>query len=250
MESFERFDHATGPSQRSWFGRIAHRLAHSFIEREHRSRYEYVSQYAWGKRVLDLACGEGYGALLLHQSGAVSILAGDKEPAVIESAQAKYGQTGIEYRVMDAESLQLPAHSVDLVVSFETIEHLEHPEAFLKAIRMIASDRADIFISTPNRRVSNPGTALSDKPKNPYHVREYTPEEFQQLLGQYFEVRQLFGQGIYLKSRHAFVSRFLRLIKALLVVLPGGTYWLARIHPLGFLSEPTYVVAHCINCKQ
>lgn len=245
-QSAERFDEYTPGTASHAKGWVAKR-SHAFLEREHRERYLFARSFAKGKRVLDIACGEGYGAAILKRAGAASVIAGDKESGTIDQAKAKYVAAAIDYRVMDAEAIDLPAQSIEFVVSFETIEHLEHPERLLAGIQRSAIVGADILISTPNRRVSNPGTTLEDRPQNPFHIREYTPEEFQDLLGQYFEIVQIYGQGIYTRAYGSLGMKCLRIIKALLVLVPGGNFWLARVHRLGKTAEPTYIVAHCIN---
>lgn len=216
---------------------------YAFVEAEHRARYQFVSQFVRGKRVLDLACGEGYGADMLKRAGATQVLAGDQEVLAIDKAKTKY--PGVTYAVMNAETLDLSVGSIDVAVSFETIEHLKQPELFLTQLQQCVVPGGDIFISTPNRRVSNPGKTLQDKPANPFHVREYTPEEFQELLAKYFTVVATYGQGIYLRTESIFLKRFQRLLKAMLVALPGGRELLARVSPMTPQREPTYVVLHC-----
>ncbi|TXH01453.1 MAG: methyltransferase domain-containing protein [Candidatus Moraniibacteriota bacterium] len=223
------------------------RQQHIFVEAEHRARYLFVSQFVKGKRVLDLACGEGYGADILKQAGADQVLAGDQEKPAIDKASAKY--PGVTYAVMNAETFQLPPESIDVAVSFETIEHLMQPELLLAQLQQCVVPGGDVFISTPNRRVSNPGKTLQDKPANPFHIREYTPEEFQELLAKYFTIVAMYEQGIYVRTKNFFLQRAQRLFKALLVVLPGGAEVLARVRPALVSREPTYVLMHCRRRK-
>src|SRR5438132_6501761 len=88
---------------------------------EHIYRYKFASKFSAGKMVLDIACGEGYGAHSLSQGRAESVIGVDISEETCRHARAKYG---MDARLGDAEAIPLGKSSVDLVVSFETIEHV------------------------------------------------------------------------------------------------------------------------------
>ncbi len=149
---------------------------------EHVGRYRFARDFVRGKRVLDIACGEGYGASALGKAGAISVVGVDVSHEVCEHARLKYG---LDARQGDARAIPLPDGSVDLVVSFETIEHVDDPGRFIdECARVLAFDGA-MVVSTPNRPVYT-----GDGVPNPYHRFEFDEDEFRTLLlGRFREVR-------------------------------------------------------------
>lgn len=101
--------------------------AHARIFWEHIARYRFAKDFVRGKRVLDIACGEGYGAASLAKAGAASVIGVDIASEVCEHARRKYG---LDARAGDAQSIPVQDRSIDLVVSFETIEHVDAPDCF------------------------------------------------------------------------------------------------------------------------
>jgi SAM-dependent methyltransferase len=85
--------------------------------------------------------------------------------------------------------------TIDVVVSFETIEHLAHPGRFLAGLRRVLVPGGTLILSTPNRDVRDPGGNLNSTPANPFHLREWATSEFTQLLGGFFRVERVFGQS-------------------------------------------------------
>ena len=100
----------------------------NIIYDEHLVRYKLAAQIAHGKRILDIACGSGYGSKILAQAGAEKVLAIDKSPEVLAQARQNYNHPDIEYKEGNAENIGEADESFDLIVSFETIEHLNNPE--------------------------------------------------------------------------------------------------------------------------
>src|SRR6266704_1151086 len=95
---------------------------------EHVHRYAFACRFVAGKRVLDIACGEGYGSAALQKAGAAQVIAVDISDSACAHARAKYG---VDARPGAAERIPLPDGSADVVVTFETIEHVPNPERFL-----------------------------------------------------------------------------------------------------------------------
>ncbi|HTW96162.1 MAG TPA: class I SAM-dependent methyltransferase [Candidatus Methylomirabilis sp.] len=145
---------------------------------EHLVRYQLAAKLASGKKVLDIACGSGYGAKILAQAGAAKVTAIDKSIAAIEQAKINYGSPAIEFKIGEAEKIAEENESFDLVVSFETIEHLSDPEKYLAEISRLIKKEGIALISTPNREVFGQ--------KNPYHLHEYSRKEFLETLKKYF----------------------------------------------------------------
>src|SRR3954454_22055662 len=134
---------------------------------EHLARYRLAARLAQGRRVLDAACGEGYGSVLLDEAGAKEVVGVDLDPATVAHAREVHGIACVEAYVAD---LPFDDGSFDLVVSFETIEHTEEPERALDEFARVLTAAGLLIISTPN--------AHEYLDENPYHVREYTSSEF------------------------------------------------------------------------
>lgn len=160
---------------------------------EHWHRYAFALAWARGRRVLDAACGEGYGAALLARAGA-KVTAVDVSPEALEHARARYGElSGLDFVEADVANLaQLPDASFDLIVSFETLEHLDAQDAMLAGFRRLLAPGGLLLISTPDRRVYSDQTGY----RNEFHVRELYRDEFEDLLGRHFGAHRLLGQKL------------------------------------------------------
>ncbi len=143
---------------------------------EHVYRYRFAVRYAPGKRVLDIACGEGYGSSALLKAGALSLIGVDVSPETCEHARRKYG---VDARVGDAQDIPLPDDSVDLVVSFETIEHIPEPARFIDECARVLAPGGIFVVSTPNRDIYR---ELTPAGSNPYHCSEMDLREFESFL--------------------------------------------------------------------
>jgi 2-polyprenyl-3-methyl-5-hydroxy-6-metoxy-1,4-benzoquinol methylase len=161
------------------------------IELEHLHRYLFAKQLSGGKRVLDIASGEGYGTYLLAQS-ATNVVGVDISAEAIAHAKAKYKSGNLEFRAGSCAAIPLAENSVDIVVSFETIEHHnEHHEMMHEIKRVLVPDGL-LIISCPDK------LEYSDKPNyvNPYHVNELYRDEFRSLLSKYFKCHYIAGQRV------------------------------------------------------
>lgn len=165
-----------------------------WVFEEHLARYRFAARFVKGKTVIDCACGEGDGTEIFLQEGAAQIVACDTSASALRAARQKVGSAHVSYHLADAQNLPLPDESADVFISLETIEHLEDDERYLSEIQRILRADGLLVCSTPNRSVTNPGTGISDRPWNPYHVREYTEEEFEERLRQVFEQVDFYGQ--------------------------------------------------------
>jgi SAM-dependent methyltransferase len=156
---------------------------------QHLARYEFASTFVAGKKVLDIACGTGYGAEILKKAGAREVWGVDISTEAIDLAQREYGNSGIKFSVANAESFSLEVQ-FDVITSFETIEHLPHPERFLAAVVKHLSPGALFLVSTPMRH----GGGIEATPVNPFHVREWNAPEFHDLLSGLFREIAFYGQ--------------------------------------------------------
>ncbi|TMJ05911.1 MAG: methyltransferase domain-containing protein [Alphaproteobacteria bacterium] len=159
----------------------------------HMARYQLAAPYCKGKRVLDVACGEGYGAYALHALGASSVEAVDNSPQAIANAKALFAARGIAFHLHDAESVDrlFPDTRFDVIVCLETIEHLNAPDLFLRAIKSVAADDAVIIITCPNDH----WYYATDDQSNPFHVRKYSFEAFRELTAAVLGNASAWGYG-------------------------------------------------------
>jgi SAM-dependent methyltransferase len=146
------------------------------VEAEHLARYRWITQLAPGKRVLDAACGTGYGCDILTSSGASEVTGVDLDEAAVASARRAAPRARIEQA--DVRKLPFDENAFDLAVSFETIEHLEDPEPLLDELARVLAPEGLLAVSSPNRDASAGG--------NPHHLRELRPAELREALERRF----------------------------------------------------------------
>lgn len=160
---------------------------------EHLQRYQAAASLVQGKTVLDAACGEGYGSFILAGSAASVVGIDIAEQAVTYAAQ-KYQRDNLRYQCASIEALPVADHSVDVVVSFETIEHVndELQRIFLREIKRVLIPGGLLIMSSPDKYVYSE----LKKFNNVYHVHEMYTDEFKELLGSYFLHAAFFRQGI------------------------------------------------------
>jgi SAM-dependent methyltransferase len=152
--------------------------------RRHVAIYEWIAKRCDGLRVVDLACGEGYGSDLLagHAEAVIGI---DANPEAFEHARARYRRPNLSFERGLVEEFD---RKVDAVVFLQTIEHIHDPDRLLERIGNIAPIA---YISTPNRlTLAPPGAEKSD---NPWHLREYDQDEYRELLERHFRSVELLG---------------------------------------------------------
>lgn len=160
------------------------------IQYEHYHRYLFSAPLCEGKDVLDIASGEGYGSAVLAQS-AKSVVGVDIDAKAVENARARYGdQPNLRYEHGSATAIPLPDACVDILNSFETLEHIHEHEAFMLEAKRVLRPNGLMIISTPNRPIYSPAGA----PPNEYHVRELDREEFVQWLKTGFKNFVLYEQ--------------------------------------------------------
>lgn len=164
----ERLD----PRHTPWYGKK--------LISEHQERYKFAGIYCKDKIIADLGCGTGYGSKLIANKGAKKIYSFDIDPKVIDYAKKYYQSEKINYRALSADNTRLPNNSVDVVLCFEVIEHLEKPDKLLKEIFRILKPGGTCVLSTPNKKAS-----FLD---NPYHIKEFTLPELRKSLNRFTEL--------------------------------------------------------------
>jgi SAM-dependent methyltransferase len=152
--------------------------------RRHLAVYEWIADRCAGLSVADLACGEGYGADVLARSAA-EVVGIDANPEAHEHARLRYRRPNLRFERSLVEDFEGP---VDVVVFLQTIEHVREPG---RLCERIAAAAPVAYISTPNRlTLAGPD---AEKSENPWHVREYTADEYRELLEPHFASVEVLG---------------------------------------------------------
>lgn len=160
------------------------------IRYEHMHRYGWVQSLCAGRDVLDIACGEGYGSALLAKI-ANSVVGVDISNEAVEHARQRYAtQTNLRFIQGSATAIPLEDASVDVAVSFETLEHLAEQEEMLGELRRVLKPSGILIISSPNKKV------YSDERNyvNEFHVKELYFDELNALLCRFFSANRYFAQ--------------------------------------------------------
>jgi SAM-dependent methyltransferase len=189
--------------------------------RRHLAVYRWVADRCAGKRVVDMACGEGYGSALLA-GGAAEVIGVDANPEAFDHARLRYEAPNLRFERALVEQFADGA-PYDAIVFLQTIEHVSEPESLLARFASLLAPGGVAYVTTPNRlTLAPPGAERSD---NPWHVREYAPEEFDALVNPVFGSVEVLG---------VFHARNLRLHE---LALRAG--W-DRIHPALGLTNRFY----------
>lgn len=153
----------------------------------HLDRYRFAAQRVKGKRVLDCACGTGYGARMLQEIGTAATVVGvDIEAEGVAYAMKNHRPSSVEFVCSSGDRLALEDNSVDAIISFETIEHVPDDRALISEFHRVLRSDGIVIISTPNQ------WPLSD---TPYHLREYNRESFMEVLDEKFTCMELYNQN-------------------------------------------------------
>lgn len=168
------------------------------IAYEHRHRYAFARRFSQGRRVVDAACGEGYGAALIADV-ATSVIGVDIDAGVVKDAAIRYADhRNLRFETASVTALPIPDASVDVIVSFETIEHLraaDQPRMLVEFARVLAPGGL-LILSSPNR----PEYSDARNYANPFHLHELDRGELAQLLWKNFSAQQWYRQRRYLGS--------------------------------------------------
>lgn len=161
--------------------------AENYWFRRHLAVYEWISARVRGMRVVDAACGEGYGSAVLATTAA-SVVGVDANPEAHEHARLRYRAPNLRF---ERALVERYAGQADAVVFLQTIEHLHEPAAALAHLRSLVGERGAVYVSTPNVLTLAPRGAV--RSGNPWHVHEYRAEEFDALCRSCFARVQLLG---------------------------------------------------------
>jgi ubiquinone/menaquinone biosynthesis C-methylase UbiE len=191
--------------------------AEEHSEREHIDRYKFACQFVEGKTVLDIASGSGYGSHLLSQH-AERVFGVDVSPEAVRYASERFACENMTYTCASGTDIKfIASESIDIIISFETIEHISNYMGFLDELFRVLKSDGRLFISTPNKKYSS---IFRKKPLNQYHVIEFYPSEFNRILSSRFAVLKAYGQNPLtpIKEMIRIVNQFIPLwIKNLLI---------------------------------
>jgi 2-polyprenyl-3-methyl-5-hydroxy-6-metoxy-1,4-benzoquinol methylase len=161
--------------------------AENYWFRRHLAVYEWIAARCSGLDVVDMACGEGYGADVLARRAA-RVTGVDANPEAHEHARLKYTRPGVR---LVRDMVETYSEPCDAVVFLQTIEHVQQPREVLLRFRDMLRPGGVAYVSTPNLlTIAPPG---SPKSGNPWHLREYRAEDFRALCASAFEDVELLG---------------------------------------------------------
>lgn len=162
------------------------------IYREHIDRYIFAANFVGDRTILDIACGTGYGIDHMINAGAKSAIGVDIAVDSVRYARGRFGKNE-EAVFICADGVNLPFSdgSIDVVTSFETIEHVEQYDRLLAEFNRVLKQDGILICSTPNRGIFSP---CNDTPPNPFHIKEFWPGEFEQLVRSSFVDVVIYGQ--------------------------------------------------------
>jgi len=155
--------------------------------RRHLVVYEWIAARVGGRRVLDMACGEGYGSDVLART-AGGVVGVDANPEAHEHARLRYRAPNLRFA---RELVDTFSEEADVVVFLQTIEHLQDPGGVLEHFRSLVGERGAVFLSTPNVLTLAPTGA--PRSGNPWHIHEYRHEEFERLCREHFSSVEMYG---------------------------------------------------------
>lgn len=223
---------------------------------QHVARYQWARSFAEAARVLDAACGTGYGSRMLAGAGAASVLGIDLDQATVDAAQRSLATDRLSFACADATQLPVADGSFDLYTSFETIEHIAADERFVAEAARVVRPGGRFLCSTPNRLLTNPRTTIHDQPFNRFHIREYSQPELDALLRRHFREVQWRGQTFFTRRWQAGLERLAGWHRMLgvrchqirkLFCLPWEQAHWHSPRSLDSSRQPEYLVAECIR---
>ena len=203
-----------------------------------------AAKYVREKRVLDIACGSGYGSNILKTQGKASGVIGvDISAESITYAKSRYKTASVEFLRGNIEEIAFLNDLFDIIISFETIEHVMDCEKALSEIVRALRSGGMLIMSTPNRKLSSPGKSITDPPDNPFHISEYNKKEFISLLSHNLLVKEIYGQ----RKIHTFFTMplIIRLMRPLFPSMYGPHGGNSKIYKSSIFFEFRYTIAIC-----
>jgi 2-polyprenyl-3-methyl-5-hydroxy-6-metoxy-1,4-benzoquinol methylase len=231
------------PAKLEWTGeRFLPWIEGAQIHYEHLHRYAFAAHFVKAKKVLDLACGEGYGTYMLARE-AEHVVGVEIDKPTVQHARSRYIKDNLEF--IEGSILAVPIEGdrrFDVVVCFEGIEHIAEHDKLLSEVKRLLKDDGLFIVSTPNKAV------YTDAPDyhNPFHIKELHLDEFKNLLQQYFAYIRIFGQRVYAGSNMWSIDQHKSRGYIEAVVRKGDReFYFAE----GISKEPVYFIALASNAS-
>ncbi|MGD9504992.1 MAG: methyltransferase domain-containing protein [Syntrophobacteraceae bacterium] len=153
----------------------------------HLARYRFASEFASGKVVADIACGTGYGTEIISNDGkALRVIGVDVDEQAIAYASARHRPQNVEFLCTPGDKTTISDQAIDLVVSFETLEHVPDDDALLREFHRVLKPGGMLLCSVPNNWPIE---------RTPHHVRVYDRRALESALSRYFDIRKLYNQN-------------------------------------------------------
>ena len=163
------------------------------IHYEHLHRYAFASHFVKGKKVLDLASGEGYGTYILSEKAA-SVVGVDIDIDTVAHAKRTYKKENIEFKAGSILDIPIEGEKIyDVIVCFEAMEHVKEHDILFSEIKRLLKDDGFLLVSTPNKQTYTNDSGYC----NPFHQKELNYNEFSDFLKKYFLNIYIFGQRIF-----------------------------------------------------
>lgn len=175
--------------KKKWTGERLETFIFSRDAIEHLHRYAIVKNYIKDKIVLDIACGEGYGSALLAEN-AMQVYGVDIDEMTVNSASKKYVKKNLNYLVGDVTKISFDDNSIDVIVSFETLEHHNKHEEMMQEFKRVLKPDGILVLSTPDKLYYTDEANF----KNIYHIKELYKEDFFKLVTNYYTKNQFLTQ--------------------------------------------------------
>lgn len=182
----------------------------------HSEFYHWLQDWVQGKVVLDAGSGEGFGAAILAET-ATRVIGIDIRPELVEHARHRYPKENLAFEVMNCEAMSFSPASFEVVVCDELVEHLPHYKAFMADAFRILKPGGLFICATTNAQLTF--KKPDGSPMNPQHFQEFTPDEFEKELRQYYVEIKLFGERMKGHSEAYILNKRARTIERVLLTL-------------------------------
>jgi SAM-dependent methyltransferase len=205
-------------------------LTEKRLHDDHLERYKFAAARVQGAKVLDIACGSGYGGNHMIQAGALSVDGVDIMEDIVAHAAKAYPDPRIRFHVGDIRTFRGDA-PYDVITCYETIEHLTGYREAIDNLFSLLKPGGTLLISSPNRIITTPeARSIADRPSNPFHTQEFLVEELRALLEERgFKIGKgsIYGQRFQIRFRNKWLRKLYRMAfrpeaKADPAVLPLG----------------------------
>jgi SAM-dependent methyltransferase len=193
---------------------------------DHLARYNFFVDFVRGKKVLDIACGEGYGCEIIKNGGAKEVWGADNDSETIERARQKY--SGIDFIASEATKTPFADDFFDAVISFETWHHLDEYGKFIPEISRILKPGGLLILSVPNEKVIY---------LNPFHKKfltefyrvDFNKERIRRYLKNHFDVEEWYGQRFVKKIYLNFFVKIFLNLGSFIPLLRKKTDWAFKL---------------------